>query len=680
MLRAAVVVAALAGAVLPASANAAVQSRYSIQGGCFAITDGSGKYLDASSTAYRPTAMSAAKGEHFRLKATALGSYMLYDTGARMPSVGSDDALLFTKQPGPSADWTVTGNSHTGFVLRSKKDKRYIGNRAVNGFGLVDTKADALRLKLVPATGCASFPEMTVNAKGTPFKGTDSAGRVKGFIDPHAHLMAYEFMGGYFHCGRPWSPYGVTVALQDCQGDAQLSTIADNVLSGKPVSAPLDGGWPDFKNWPRRDSLLREATYWKQIERAWLAGQRIIVNDLVQNTALCEIWPVKYLPCDDMQIVKIQYESTLELQDYIDAQYGGPGKGFFRVVRSPRAARKVIEQGKLAVVNSIETSAMFGCSQFQGTPRCSAQQIDKGFDDLQRMGIVGFFPIHKFDNALGGVKYDEATTGLLVGIGQQYISGQWWYPQRCPADQHDHDNTPTGFFGPGAYDLLALLGVPPGTIPAYPEAPLCNPLGLTALGKYVINEMMSRGFIVETDHMSVKARRETLDMLEQSKYPGLISSHSWGDEGSTKRLQALGGMVSPIVGGGSPGSNMLYAYWQQARANKRSDLLFGLGFSSDIGGLAKQYGPLPIGPLNNDTPVSYPFRSYDGKVEFDKHKNGNRTFDYEQDGVAQYGLYADWLEKARITSDPQLMTDMFNGAEAYLQLWERTRRAGGRAF
>jgi hypothetical protein len=32
-----------------------------------------------------------------------------------------------------------------------------------------------------------------------------------------------------------------------------------------------------------------------------------------------------------MESVRLQRKRIFELQDYIDAQYGGPGKGFFRI-------------------------------------------------------------------------------------------------------------------------------------------------------------------------------------------------------------------------------------------------------------------------------------------------------------------------------------------------------------
>ena len=70
-------------------------------------------------------------------------------------------------------------------------------------------------------------------------------------------------------------------------------------------------------------------------------------------------------------------------------------------------------------------------------------------------------------------------------------------------------------------------------------------------------------------------------------------------------------------------------------------------------------------------PISYPFKSFDGRVTFARERWGQRVFDMNKDGVAQYGNYADWLEAVRVVGGRPVMKDLFTGAEAYLQMWER---------
>ncbi len=64
-------------------------------------------------------------------------------------------------------------------------------------------------------------------------------------------------------------------------------------------------------------------------------------------------------------------------------------------------------------------------------------------------------------------------------------------------------------------------------------------------------------------------------------------------------------------------------------------------------------------------------------MTFSREQWGQRTFDLNQDGVANYGMYADWLQELHTLAGRPILSDMFHGAEAYLEMWERAvRRAG----
>ncbi len=69
--------------------------------------------------------------------------------------------------------------------------------------------------------------------------------------------------------------------------------------------------------------------------------------------------------------------------------------------------------------------------------------------------------------------------------------------------------------------------------------------------------------------------------------------------------------------------------------------------------------------------MTYPFKSLDGRQTIEQATTGKRTWDFNKDGVAQYGLYLDFLEEARRRTPSTFTQDMLNGAEAYLQMWER---------
>jgi microsomal dipeptidase-like Zn-dependent dipeptidase len=674
--RAALAVAALCVSVLaltPAGAGATT-TRYSLANGCYALRAIAGsKYVVKSGSAYYANGTTLAGATPFRMQATALGRYLLYGPDATMPSVGLLNQVSSTPTPGEPADWTVEPGAG-GFVLKALSTGQGVAAGVGGKLGLV-AAASAHGFAFVDAQGCAKFPEVEVNVTGQPLKGTSPTAKVRGFLDDHIHLGAFEFLGGRFHCGRPWSPYGVTVALTDCvdhQPNGAGAVVENFISTGTPVGTHNTEGWPSFAGWPRDESQTHEGTYWKWIERAWRSGLRVMVNDLVENRALCELYPLKKNNCNDMVSAYKQAEDMHALQDYIDAQYGGPGKGFFRLVKSSAEARRIVNEGKLAVVLGIEVSEVLDCGQMNGTPNCSTSKIDVELDKLYGIGVRSIFPVHKFDNGLGGTKFDSGGTGVLVNTGNKWVTGQFWAADHC--DDPDHDNTPTPITNEQAQLVYTLFGpvltqpLFQGQLPVYPPGPHCNPKGLSALGEYVIRSMMKKGMIVETDHMSMQARRQTLSILEGSKYPGVISSHSWGDAGSQKRLQKLGGLVGPI----SSVANNFVDEWRAARANRDTRFFFGTGFGSDINGLHSQ--PVPRANAASN-PVRYPFRSFDGGSVIDRQHSGTRVYDVNTDGVDHYGLYPDWIEDLRKVGGQQIVDDMANGAEAYLQMWARAEAA-----
>jgi hypothetical protein len=182
--------------------------------------------------------------------------------------------------------------------------------------------------------------------------------------------------------------------------------VLESILSGEPSHDPV--GWPTFKDWPAPNSLTHEGTYHKWMERAWRGGERIFVNLLVENGQLCKVYPLKKNSCDEMTSIRLQADRMREFERYIDAQYGGPGKGWYRIVTRPWEAREVVNQGKLAVVMGIETSVPFGCTfkrvPVRGdVPACDAESIDRQLDEMYDRGVRQMEIVNKFDNALTGV-------------------------------------------------------------------------------------------------------------------------------------------------------------------------------------------------------------------------------------------------------------------------------------
>ena len=275
--------------------------------------------------------------------------------------------------------------------------------------------------------GCATYPEAEISATGRPSRGKTPFGEVSGLLDAHTHMMAFEFFGGRAHCGRPWHRYGVPYALRDCPDHYPYGAgaILENTASfGNPLALHDPVGWPTFKDWPNHESLTHEQIYYKWLERAWMGGLRIFVNLLVENRVLCDIYPLKQNSCDEMDSIRLQAKRIRELENYIDAQSGGPGKGWFRIVTDPFEARRVVNEGKLAVVLGIETSEPFGCRVVNERPLCDEAGIDRGLDEVYALGVRDMELINKFDNALAGVAGDSGSLRRLRQHRKQALDRQ----------------------------------------------------------------------------------------------------------------------------------------------------------------------------------------------------------------------------------------------------------------
>ena len=647
--------AALAAA--PAARAAGDDARYALANDCFALQTAAGKATGPN-------------GPYF-MKPTDLGSYMLHGKDKALLAA-SESGVTTVTDPGPDADWIVT-TAGGAFRLKPLGQEKVL---AASGDGLTledpGSAGDRANFKFAKATGCAEFPEAATTATGTPSKGRFPFADVRGFVDAHMHLMAFEFLGGSAHCGKPWDRYGVTKALVDCPdhypANGQAAAL-EQVLAKEPGQGHDPVGWPTFKDWPRWNSLTHESSYWKWLERAWRGGLRLYVNLLVDNGKLCDVYPIKRNPCDEMNTVRLELKDTLELQDYIDAQYGGPGKGWFRIVRDPFEARKVINDGKLAVVLGIENSRLFDCKEVNDVPQCDGATIDRQLDEFYAAGIRQMEIVNKFDNGLTGVAGDAGDTGLVVNGGQKLESNHFWDMRTCTqADKEISDNQQHTVFSHNddalASAVLSLMP-PGGQAPVYGPGPHCNQRGLTALGRYLIERMMDKRMVFDPDHMSVIARQQALDLLEAHRYPGVVSSHSWSTPDAYPRIYGLGGFIAPYAGS----STSFARAWEDLKKMRDDRYFWGVGYGADANGFGSQGAPRKDADKN---PVKYPFKSFDGKVTLDKPQAGERTWDINAEGVAHYGLYPDWVEDLRQLKGDQIVKDMANAAEAYLQMWERT--------
>jgi hypothetical protein len=709
------------------------EDRYAMAGGCYAVKAPSG-YLVRAGEGFAATAPSVEASTPFHLQATALGRYLLFDTESEFLAASegrlaetaygvtrSDQGAVVGGLTGERTDQAADTLADSDANDASGRGASVVSaaapsdladweiDVAAGGFSFVlpetgqalsATQAGALQL-VAPASkgtftfeltqGCDAYPEVEVNVEGPVMGGASSFQEVRGFMDLHLHMMAFEFLGGRARCGRPWHKFGVTHALVDCPDHEPggHGAVLENLLTKRYAEAHSPDGWPSFEGWPTHFTYTHEQIYYKWLERAWRGGLRLFTNLLVDNGQLCKIYPYKRNSCNEMDGVRLQHQRIYELQDYIDAQSGGPGEGWFRIVKDPFEAREIINQGKLAVVLGIEVSVPLDCGVRFEAPQCTTSQVDERLDEVyDELGVRQMELVNKFDNALSGVTGDDGSTGAIVNGGNFLETGRYWQMDTCVEPEghlhehgdhthegHMHDRTQYNFHDESGFPdeitgrdalaggILAMAGKT-GAAPVYPEGPHCNQLGLSELGKEMVQGLVERGMIFDPDHMSAKARDESMDIIEEMGHSGVVSSHGWADKVIYPRVYEAGGVVTPHAGG----STSFIEKWQEHRQWRDPRFYFGFGTGADTNGFSAQGAPRGAAAAN---PVTYPFTGFGG-VTVQQQQSGTQTYDLNTDGFAHFGMYPDWIEDLRRQAGDTIVEDMARGPEAYLQMWERS--------
>lgn len=377
------------------------------------------------------------------------------------------------------------------------------------------------------------------------------------------------------------------------------------------------------------------------------------------------------------------------MQNYIDAQHGGPGKGWFRLVYSPAEARAVIADGKLAVIMGLEIENPFNCFAYDkpSHPKCTDEDIKQRLTQYYEKGIRAIFPAHKFNN--GFAAGDGSSMGGLLEIGDFLNSARYRSYDDCKS-------VPGSFFGshsegselsitdeifrlgPTLRNLarrtMELLNLP--LLPIYPMADShCQDNGFTQAGRTLITEMMKLGIIIDTAHMPRAALNNAIPWLINNRYPA-VNTHA-GDPRMGKLIDGFtsGGLRSTCRNndGRSP---IVYSFQKLVNELDYSNGLSRQGISYDFNGLASynqpRFGPDSPCQVEQSDALEYPFKSPAGDITFDKLITGKRTYDFNYTGLANIGLMPDLIEEARRAGASEEGIELyFKSAEAYIRTWEK---------
>jgi microsomal dipeptidase-like Zn-dependent dipeptidase len=558
-------------------------------------------------------------------------------------------------------------------------------------------------------------------------------GPVRGIADTHTHQFSNLAYGGALLWGKPFDERGrgISAALSGCDFTWEFGLWRGDqptrpTLGGYPVHKSISGrlissimgegwehsehGWSSFDAWPKWNTTMHQQMYYRWLERAYKGGLRLMVMLAVNNEVICKLHKQRYKFrfCDDMTTVDAQIKAAKDLEKFIDAEFGGQGKGWYRIVRTPHEARRAIRRGKMAVVLGIETDALFGCKP---NSTCEDEDIRRELKRYYKMGVRHIFPVHLHDNLFAGA----ALYYWLWPIANRIATGTDMDPAECASLEDSlellgmsdynwniFDDIKQEFAMDGFEDLLSQERI------SAPETNWrdinyhCNKKGLTDKGEVLIKAMMDQKMIIDVDHMSLLTLDKVLQIALARDYP-VISSHTflfdrplteWGkydmrSEAHLTREQIeiirdLGGIVAPLnprkEGSSTQNYVEMYSYIKEIMKDGPYGPEYpGIAFASDWGAMFEQTAPrcpdTEACDASDYPSLKYPFQAVGVGGVFHKQVTGDREFDFNTDGLAHVGLLPDFIKDlTNVGLTEEDLEPLFSSAEVYIRMWEKIHR------
>lgn len=519
--------------------------------------------------------------------------------------------------------------------------------------------------------------------------GTEPGPRLEGVADLHLHMFAEDaFGGGWFHGNAVGMP---EVALAPCDGgepgdhawlreeiEPLLGQCTDLTVEELAVQVPIVGqlilgggglvtefiatipgttgdtgehadrttGWPELEGWPKWDSIAHQQSWEGHVKQAYDDGLRVEVVSAVSFNWLClalrdenVVRPV----CDEMADVKVQLEA---------ANAFAAANDWVEIALSAEDARRIVEEDKLAIILSIEASHIFDDGDWRAQ-----------LDEVYALGVRTLQPVHQLDNRFGGAAPHNSIFQIAM------------YAENCHIDEDCGLTSPDVTLG---FDV---------------DADCRNVKGLTSEGEALINEMISRGMLIDIAHMSEQSVRDTVALTEAADYYPLYFSHAHfreimtpekGEEEKTTpswivaHVRESGGMVGLRTAheetnsyDGSPVTNTCHGSsrsFAQAYDYGRLGLKVAMGLGSDLNGFIQQTRPR-FGP----DACSASFEEEATCQAKDERQSGVPRLgtEFDEIGLGHMGTLGDLLDDldALGTDTEPLRTS----AHDFVVMWERAQ-------
>jgi microsomal dipeptidase-like Zn-dependent dipeptidase len=551
-------------------------------------------------------------------------------------------------------------------------------------------------------------------------------------------MFSNRSFGGIVFWGKAFvpkpEPAAIADALSPCEHTSPTHPITAGIVLGAGEKPHYHDGYPDFEEWPTYSSMMHQQMYVDWLFRAYQYGLRLVVITATNSEVICNA-AEHPLPCNDEAVVEDQIKQIQEMADWVaNNEFGGDRsrpRPWLEIVKSSSDAKRVVQNNRLAVVIGVEVDNLFDCGPGKWGRECDQAHVDEMLKKYYELGVRQITPIHLAESAFGGnALYDDRFLA-----NSYYLRSSYQVPRRCPEEGVFW--RPLGAAGVPLFARVLEYGnglgwySPPYEDPAVSPG-ACNPNGLSELGQHLIRGMMKKGMLVDMEHMSQRSTDDTLSIAAGAHYPVMVShawfrdlklermspdysdpknpSRHWTDQRSEmhtsretlEKIRALGGVVGVLTNQGPvedhepPGHNppvendcdtssksfaTAYLYALKVMGN-----MAGVGIGTDVNGLAGQPGPrfgVEACGKARDLPEQKKRVSYDGNTTVDsrpltRYHLGNRSFDFNEDGLAHYGLLPDMIADLEQVGVPSTAVDtLFNSAAAYITMWKLAESRSG---